>query len=38
MESSHPFAKLNTIRDPNEIIYDTIEIKWGYFCVLFLVK
>lgn len=29
MESNHPFAKLNTKRDPKEIISDTIEIKWG---------
>ncbi len=30
MESNHPFAKINTTRDPKEIISDTIEINWGY--------
>jgi hypothetical protein len=30
MESNHPLAKINTTRDPKEIIYDTIDITWGY--------
>lgn len=30
MESNHPFAKVNTTRDPHEIISDTDEVKWGY--------
>jgi hypothetical protein len=30
MESNHPLAKINTLRDPKEIISDTIELKWGY--------
>lgn len=29
MESNHPFAQVNTKRDPKEIMYDLVEIKWG---------
>ena len=31
MESNHPCAKVNTQREPKELLYDTVEIKWGYF-------
>lgn len=35
MESNHPFAKINTTRNPEEIIFDTIDINWGYNSFIF---
>lgn len=29
MESTHPYADINTKREPEHLIYDTIDIKWG---------
>lgn len=29
-ETLHPSANFNINRDPNEILYDVGEIKWGY--------
>lgn len=28
-ETAHPFANVNTTRNPDEILYDVAEIKWG---------
>lgn len=28
--TSHPSANFNTVRDPKEILYDVVEINWGY--------
>lgn len=37
IDTSHPSANFNTTRDPKEILYDVVEIKWGYLS-FYLVK
>lgn len=29
MDSSHPYANVNPKRDPNQLMYDTVQVKWG---------
>ncbi len=30
MDSEHPFSQVNVDKDPKSILYDTIDIPWGY--------
>lgn len=33
MDSNHPYADVNPKRQPEELLYDTVEIKWGYLSI-----